>query len=147
FWRSSSLYSVSKSISLTMAMLSSVSMLASVTRQGKSRSSTARSSHAAMRRSVASVREHISVLQCGERRGGRVAMVVRCLRSPGPSLIGGLGRVEGDLQTTVLDKKQLLHNAAPGGSAIPIRGSTERRASEPAMQGVKIMPPEHSNIA
>src|SRR5262249_54832365 len=83
FWRSSSLYSVSKSISLTMAMLSSVSMSASVTRQGKSRSSTARSSHAAMRRSVASVREHISVLQCGERLGGRVAMVARCLRSPG----------------------------------------------------------------
>jgi len=32
-------------------------------------------------------------------------------------------------------------------TAIPMRGSTERRASEPAMQGVKIMPSEHSNIA
>ena len=31
-------------------------------------------------------------------------------------------------------------------SAIPMRGSTERRASEPVMQGVKIMPSEHSNI-
>ena len=62
-------------------------------------------------------------------------MVCEVFQKSRPVAPSEAGTVGGDFQTTVLDKRQLLHNAAPGQDRPPRKANRPRRPTSPGLEG------------